>query len=150
MQRAREERAAVADPRPGQAAPGGERGAEGAGLGRALLCGSTGTALGKGRDRGEAAPPERGPGVRCSGLWKGGSGSSGAPPVGGWEPAWLFRLAPVLLKPVRGLKRQPFRRGSRVCQGSATWRQLLAITCLQLGLGNNPHPIPGLARGPVS
>lgn len=60
MQRARQERAAVADPRPGQAAPGGER-----------RCGGSrpGFAVGERRDsawEGEALGT--GPGVLCSEL----------------------------------------------------------------------------------
>lgn len=81
-------------------------GEEGAGLGRALSFGSTGTALGKGREWGGAAPPERGPGVRCSWLCA-AMGAAGLPPGRGWEPAWLLRLG-SLVQSVRGLKISPY------------------------------------------
>lgn len=72
LQRARQGRAPVADTRPGQAAPGGERRAR---VPAGLCCpGAPGQRWGRaglGRDRGGAAPPERGLGaLSCSGQWE--------------------------------------------------------------------------------
>lgn len=54
------------------------------------------------------------------------------------------------LKAYAGIEKPALKRGSRVFQGCAPqakqFPQLLAVTCLQLGLGSPP----GLALGPVS
>lgn len=94
MQRARQGRAAVADPRPGQAAPRGERGGGGCGSRPRFVVGE--------QRVGRAASGERAlrpSGARGSGLGVPGSAAAGTaerPPGCVWEPACLRRLRSAL------------------------------------------------------
>lgn len=153
MQRAREERAAVADPRPGQAAPRGERRGGGCGSrpGFVVREHRDSTWEGEGVGRGRTAG---------AGTWGSlllavcGNGSSGAP--AGTRVGTSLAAPSGFSRTVRvGIENQPLLRGAPSLSGArfsgeAVPTLATAFGCHLSAARTWKPPPAGFVRGPVS